>query len=417
MSPSNLFTQLLKMASRTIFDPASCFPAHPLLPKQPSHTKTSPARKISEYLEIVPIQGKGFGTIATKDISAYTLLFTDSPAGTAPCQPLESAPITQATRLMPPLIKARFDALHEGARPFETREMRIWKTNAFLFDPVKDRNSLSAIFLDLSRINHSCLPNAEYHANFQKERMELFSIKRIAKGEEVTICYGLDFKYRTGEERNAHLRYVYGFSCQCGACADPGFREVSDRRRRALKVDWYCGMKGMRVAPDFSAKALGIEGPSSARPIRAQEMYVGFQGGMDIWRPGTVELLRRAEKLMFDEGFAGEALLGTVVQYAVAGLCNMHKRMKDQGTRAAAYPMADVGRCVQLLAASEVLMRRLRGEQDAEVKELRQLKNNMFQMWNVSIAEEMTVASSQEIIAEILSKEPDPFVKNAAYTR
>jgi len=295
--------------------------------------------------------------------------------------------------------------------------MRIWKTNAFLFDPVKDRNSLNAIFLDLSRINHSCLPNAEYHANFQKERMELYSTKGIEKGEEVTICYGEDFMYRTGEERNAYLRYVYGFSCKCRACADPGFREVSDRRRRMLKQGWYCGMSGMPVAPDFSAKALGIDGPSSARPIRAQKVYVGFQGGVDIWRPGTVELLRRAEKLVFDEGLAGEVLLGSVALYAVAELCNMHKRIKDQGSRATVYPLVDVGRCVQLLAASEVLARRSRTEQDAKATELRQVKNNVFRMWNVVVMEEMTVASSQKIISEILSEEPDPFVENAAYTR
>ena len=191
-----------------------------------------------------------------------------------PTTPPSNPPPSQKQRaLCPPSIRARFNALHEGARPFQTREMRIWKTNAFLFDPVKDRNPLSAIFLDLSRINHSCLPNAEYHANFQKERMELYSTKGIEKGEEVTICYGEDFMYKTGEERNAYLRYVYGFSCKCRACADPGFREVSDRRRRMLKQGWYCGMSGMPVAPDFSAKALGIDGPSSARPIRAQKVY------------------------------------------------------------------------------------------------------------------------------------------------
>jgi len=75
MSPSNLFTQLLEMASRAIFDPVSCFPAHSLLTNQPSTTKTSPARRISEYLEIVPIEGKGFGTIATKDICLHYPLY------------------------------------------------------------------------------------------------------------------------------------------------------------------------------------------------------------------------------------------------------------------------------------------------------------------------------------------------------
>jgi hypothetical protein len=64
------------MASRAFFDPAGCFPAaHPLFAGQAPDRKVSPARKISEYLEIVSIEGKGLGVIARKDVDAYTLLF------------------------------------------------------------------------------------------------------------------------------------------------------------------------------------------------------------------------------------------------------------------------------------------------------------------------------------------------------
>jgi SET domain-containing protein len=236
MSPSSLFVQLVEMASRATFDPASCFPSHPLLPNQPSTSKSSPARKISDYLEIIPIQGKGYGTVATKGISAYTFLFSESPAGYTAYNPRnlpqETASVAQAHRHMSPSIRARFDTLHEGAHPFSTRELRIWKANSFSFGP---NDSVSAIFLDLSRINHSCLPNAEYHDNLEKERMELYAAKGIRKGEEVTICYGSDFHYRTGEERNAHLKYGFGFTCKCRACADPTFKAMKDRRRELLK--------------------------------------------------------------------------------------------------------------------------------------------------------------------------------------
>jgi len=83
--------------------------------------------------------------------------------------------------------------------------MRIWKVNAFSWDRTeKDQGKMSsAIFLDMSRINHSCLPNAQYRANWDKEQMELYSNTRIRAGEEVTICYGSNFDYQTGAERNA----------------------------------------------------------------------------------------------------------------------------------------------------------------------------------------------------------------------
>jgi len=209
MSPSSFFGQLLEMASRAIFDPANCFPAAgALLPGSP-RTNDSPARTISEYLEIVPTVGKGFGTIAKKDVDAYTLLFSESPAAVAQGDQYdrsrEMTSIGHAYRRMTPGIRARFDALHEGSRPFKTREMRIWKVNAFSWDRTEnDQGKMSsAICLDMSRINHSCLPNAQYRANWDKEQMELYSNTRIRAGEEVTICYGSNFDYQTGAERNA----------------------------------------------------------------------------------------------------------------------------------------------------------------------------------------------------------------------
>jgi hypothetical protein len=176
MCPPQFISKLLEMVSRAIFDPADCF-KHSLLPLRQQSVKSPTARKISDYIEIIPIEGKGLGTVATRDIEAFTLLYTESPAGIAvekPRQPhITMASIAEACRKMGPDIRARFDALHEGSRPFQTREMRIWKTNAFLWDPVEDRNGFSAIFLNISRINHSCLPNAEYQQNFKERKMEL----------------------------------------------------------------------------------------------------------------------------------------------------------------------------------------------------------------------------------------------------
>jgi hypothetical protein len=298
------------MASRAIFDPSSCF-RHPLLPSQPSSVKVSHARRISDYLEVIPIEDKGFGTVATQDVEAYTYMFFESPAATAIDKPLNRpqsiAYIAEAYRQMTPKIRAHFDTLHEGSRPFETREMRIWKANLFTWGATdRDGSCVSNIFLEMSRINHSCSPNAEYNENHDKNQIELYSIKPICAGEEVTICYPPEFQFRTGAERNAYLSYICGFTCKCGACADPEFASMSDRRRRMLKEDRYCGILGRPVAPDFSAKALGIEGPSSVRPITSTQLRGGFLGGIKISRPGTLGLLRRTVKLQYDEGLFSE---------------------------------------------------------------------------------------------------------------
>ena len=54
--------------------------------------------------------------------------------------------IMKAYHRMVPEIKTRFEALHEGARPFEAREERIWATNCFYWDKNSTGRS-SAIFL------------------------------------------------------------------------------------------------------------------------------------------------------------------------------------------------------------------------------------------------------------------------------
>ncbi|CZR65175.1 uncharacterized protein PAC_15075 [Phialocephala subalpina] len=407
------------MASRTIFNPTKCFPPHPLLSRHLSTTTFSPARKICPLLEIVPIDGRGFGTIATQEIKPYTLIFSESPVGIAQYNPLdryqEQVSIAAAHSAMSFGQKAGFDSLHEGVRPFSTKEMRIWNANCFMYDSVGS-NSTSAVFLDMSRINHSCIPNAEYDANFSKNRMVLFSTQRIRAGEEVTINYGHEYMLKAAEERNAHLRYIYGFTCTCKACVDPSFKSLSDKRRRMLKEDFYCGMHDHSTAPDFSAKALGIDEPSSMKPgSLTQYIDAGFSDGINIFRPGTIQLMRRSLKLKFDEGLGGESFLSAAFTYASTALIIMHKRMRDRKSRLPVDPLTDLQRCMQLLLVSERLMREIKPREDKGMRKMREKKENVMGMWNSVILEEMTVAECRETLAKILSKEPDPFSGSSAY--
>ena len=129
----------------------------------------------------------------------------------------------------------------------------------------------------------------------------------------------------------AHLRCIYGFTCKCRSCADPVFSVLSDRRHRMLKNDFFCGINGMPVAPDFSAKAHGTEDPNSIRPTKIQFLHGGFSNGMQIFRPGTVQLMRRAVKLWYDEGLGDNSSEINVA--ASSALCVMHKRMIDSPRR------------------------------------------------------------------------------------
>jgi hypothetical protein len=46
-----------------------------------------------------------------------------------------------------------------------------------------------------------------------------------------------------------------------------------------LKNDFFCGINGMPVAPDFSAKAHGTEDPNSIRPTKFSSYTVASPMG------------------------------------------------------------------------------------------------------------------------------------------
>ncbi|KAF5376403.1 hypothetical protein D9615_008618 [Tricholomella constricta] len=76
----------------------------------------------------------------------------------------------------------------------------------------------SAVFNDISRINHSCAPNAAYGFTMSSFSLELRAIRDIKKDEEVFIAY-----CSTSEptaERQANLK-SYDFECTCSLCSDP----------------------------------------------------------------------------------------------------------------------------------------------------------------------------------------------------
>lgn len=85
---------------------------------------------------------------------------------------------------------------------------QIWLTNAYD----------NGIFFLLSRFNHSCQPNTEYFWNTEDEewKQEVRAVRRIKKGEELTVCYR-SFWPNNKTERQEVMRQ-YNFDCLCEGC-------------------------------------------------------------------------------------------------------------------------------------------------------------------------------------------------------
>ena len=75
----------------------------------------------------------------------------------------------------------------------------------------------TAVFANISRVNHSCDPNAEVRFLFDDHRATLVATRRIRAGEEVSISY-IDDNARAGVKRRREMLAGWGFECECAKC-------------------------------------------------------------------------------------------------------------------------------------------------------------------------------------------------------
>jgi hypothetical protein len=120
----------------------------------------------------------------------------------------------------------------EGRR-YETPFFGIYSTNAYRMD--SDR---SGIFLEVSRFNHSCLPNARNSWNPDINRTRVYALRDIAYGDEIFVSY-LASRNVYGSSRAERQTRLTMFTCACTACELQGPAAVaSDKRRLQIKALW-----------------------------------------------------------------------------------------------------------------------------------------------------------------------------------
>ncbi|KAK8079240.1 hypothetical protein PG994_003047 [Apiospora phragmitis] len=205
---------------------------------------------------------RGYGVIATKDISSGRVILRDEAIIKVDAENLMSGAaqreINRRYNLLPAAQKQKYDALHcfirdEEWAAVQEKAQRIMPDARIRADYLADyrractfaTNSFglatsrtqSAIFLDAARFNHACydvqLPRkggAEKAA-----RWEAYAVRDIEEGEEITLNYYYRTELRA--ERQANLLYCWGFACTCDVCV-PGPRSAQhDANLRNLNSD------------------------------------------------------------------------------------------------------------------------------------------------------------------------------------
>ncbi|CAO2655258.1 Nn.00g103220.m01.CDS01 [Neocucurbitaria sp. VM-36] len=89
--------------------------------------------------------------------------------------------------------------------------------------------ALLAVTPEVARINHACRPNALWRFNDYTLAFDVFAIKNIKPGEEITLSYG--FETRSHRRRVKSIEANLGFTCRCPLCRanDTAIEESNDR--------------------------------------------------------------------------------------------------------------------------------------------------------------------------------------------
>ncbi|TDZ22476.1 SET domain-containing protein 5 [Colletotrichum orbiculare MAFF 240422] len=168
--------------------------------------------------------GKGMGMFATRRIPRGTRILSESPVFKLPrfsaSLAAVKAGINQSVRRLNDAQRESFYALHNAHGNNATE---------------------GGIFLEASRINHSCKQNAQNTWNGNLDQTTIHALKDIEEGEEITISYmGESGDYAT---RQAHLTASFHFSCICECCSLPeAERAASDERLdRMSRIDSLLG--------------------------------------------------------------------------------------------------------------------------------------------------------------------------------
>ena len=183
--------------------------------------------------EVVEIPSKGSGLVARHNLARGTRILVESPLLLLPdgaasrCLDELKCTLQELFNAMSPENRQSFLSLSCGCRvPCMMDLAGIFKINKL------SCGSGSGLFPSASRINHSCLPNAEAVWNEEKGWLTVHAITDIPEGTEITRAY-VEGSF---QERSVFLHSEYDFVCDCWICSCPQVEiAASDSRRRTIR--------------------------------------------------------------------------------------------------------------------------------------------------------------------------------------
>jgi len=117
-------------------------------------------------------------------------------------------------------LTARPDEADKTLGVLKNNAMSFWKTHSGIGFGPQDG---AALYLAVSRLNHSCDPNARVLPSL--ERAEVIALRAIKKGEEVCTSYMPAEILRQNHEQRSKFLAEFEIVCRCSRCKE----EISSR--------------------------------------------------------------------------------------------------------------------------------------------------------------------------------------------
>ncbi|CAK4033760.1 TPR domain-containing [Lecanosticta acicola] len=126
---------------------------------------------------------------------------------------------------------------------------------------------IRALFPQVARLNHACVPNAQGNFHPSLNEFTIHATKDIATNEEITISY-LKHQFASREVRQQHLSSGYGFHCDCPACkSDSPLGQASEARRENIR----------QRLEAFATKASSSEENSEGELVVLKHLLVAYE--------------------------------------------------------------------------------------------------------------------------------------------
>ena len=179
----------------------------------------------------------GLGLQATQHISSGTAIISEH----------ELFSVNKRARIPPDQANRQDFLALKAPYPLSTPRQRF-EANCFSMAGTRD-----GIFVESSRFNHSCVPNAVFVWNTKTGQLTVHAIINIPAYAEIFINYRPEDYFDNVQQRSYNLRY-YDFQCTCDACQPNTRVGAASAQRRATMLNLKGNIYRNRNATQFDIR-------------------------------------------------------------------------------------------------------------------------------------------------------------------